>query len=459
MLEKKHTQLYAKLGSIEEAAPREYETVYSRAALPSLKVSKGGEQYFLHSKYDPVKEAQRFAEEYYEPDVNSYIIYGFAFAYHIQEILKKGPKINIYIFEANGFIFKEALKNVNLVEILSHPNIRIYLEEEPEKFARKFHDILAIENSKLVIHLPSLKAMPENFIEIKRLFENYRIEDNTVNNYKDILDYNFKQNINNYNKNVDILFGKFENMPIIIISAGPSLDKNKHLLKEAENKAVILAVGTAVKPLLSSGICPDLIIITDPHEIVYDQLEGIDIDIPIIVLSTCSHKVMKNYKGFKLMALQHGFGPAEDYARGMNNVMVRTGGSVATTALDVALNMKCNPIIFVGQDLAYTDGQTHASGAHLCKEIRDTSSLRSIAGQDGNTVYTSKNLYIYLKWIEKKIQEEENTVFLNATEGGAFIKGTKNVTLKEVLDIYLSNNNYNFADIINKSIDWSVKRQ
>ena len=52
-------------------------------------------------------------------------------------------------------------------------------------------------------------------------------------------------------------------MPAIIVSAGPSLNENIEELKKAKNKAFIIAVDTAMKPLLRNGIIPDMYAIID----------------------------------------------------------------------------------------------------------------------------------------------------------------------------------------------------
>ena len=144
---------------------------------------------------------------------------------------------------------------------------------------------------------------------------------------------------------------------------------------------------------------------------------------------------MLNYKGEKYIALQEGYTPAEEYAKSNGYILVQTGGSVATTGLDLAIKMGCNPIVFVGQDLAFTDNKTHSS-ATFSKEISSIHNLREIDDIYGDTIYTSKNLYIYLRWIQKRIAEEKGIEFIDATEGGAKIKGTKVMRLEQVVSIY-----------------------
>ena len=260
------------------------------------------------------------------------------------------------------------------------------------------------------------------------------MKQDTIGMNGNILEENFNENILNYDFFVDELFGKNTNKPLFIVAAGPSLDKNVGELAKVSKGGTILAVGRAVRTLLKHNIYPDYIIITDPSEKLYSmQLEGLDIDVPIIVLSTCDKNVMNKYKGRKYIALQRGFDKAEKYAKDKKVNLVETGGSVATTALDIAIKMKSNPIVFVGQDLAYTENKTHSKET-FSKNTVDSNSLREVQDINGNIVKTSKNLYIYLRWIQNRIEKEENIDFIDATEGGARIKGTKVMKLSQIIE-------------------------
>lgn len=305
--------------------------------------------------------------------------------------------------------------------------------EDELKSYEELYKILSIENIKIAIHRPSLNTITEEFIELKYLLEEYIVQQNSMEAYSPTLDNNFEFNINNFDENIDTLFNEFTHKPLYLIAAGPSLDKNIHELLKIKGNGIILSVGRAVRPLLTVGVVPDYIIITDPSDFLYDrQLKGLDIRVPIIVLSTCDENILLKYKGKKYIALQQGYDPAEAYAKVHNHHLVRTGGSVATTGLDVAIKMGCNPIIFVGQDLAFTNNKTH-SAATFPKNISNNHGLREIKDVYGKIIYTSKNLYIYLRWIQKRIAEEKDIDFIDATEGGAKIQGTKLMSLKNVI--------------------------
>lgn len=414
-----------------------YEIIETKTNQSTVKINQEDKSYFLHSKYNPKREAKNIAEENYEESIENYIIFGLGFGYHVEELMSMAPNSNFYIIETNKEIFRLALENIDLSNIIRNSRAKLFITDDIVEINEILKEVLIKENIKIVLHNPSFKTMSENLLELKYLLEEFKMKEDSVEKFAPTLNENFKSNIKNYDDNVDILFNKYNNIPLYIISAGPSLDKNIKELKKAKGKGVILSVGRAVRSLLKENIEPDLIIIIDPQDFVYNsQLKGLDIDIPLIVLSTCDKNVMLNYKGQKLIALQEGYLPAEEYAKLHNHKLVQTGGSVATTALDVAINMGCNPIIFVGQDLAYTGGKTHSQDT-FSKDMDRYKNLREVKDVYGNTVYSPKNLYSYLRWIQNRIKIEKDIKFIDATEGGAKIEGTEILTLKETIDRYL----------------------
>ncbi len=454
LLKKYYPSIYHQVFKIhfnENEIKRDWEIVCTRSGFPTLIYKGEGQNCLLHSKYDPVKEAKNFIKNNLEGSANGYIVYGLGLGYHIKELLENTTAEELVIFETRPAVFYFALKYIDLAGILDNQNIKIYLEDDITSFARKFNRIES-KDYQLIIHGPSLKIMSKDFTEIKLLFENYKVHQNSFNRHKLLLWSNFQENIKRYHQSIDVLFGKWTNQPIIIVSAGPSLDKNKYLLRDIQNRALIMSVGTALKPLLQIGVIPDFIIITDPQDIVYNQIDGLeDLEIPLIALSTCNKHVLQNYKGYKFIAFQEGFDLAERYARENNIKLVKTGGSVTTTALDISIQFGCNPIIFIGLDLAYTNNKTHVQGTYFYQENVGSKFLRPIKSINGETVYTTKNLYIYLKWIEKRISMENNITFIDATEGGAYIQGTEIVDLETVIRHRVNNSTIN-KDLLQKII-------
>ncbi|NLY76508.1 MAG: motility associated factor glycosyltransferase family protein [Tissierellia bacterium] len=420
-----------------------YEVVKTKTDQYTLKINQDKKTSFLHSKYNPYREAVNIAEENYHKSVSNYIVFGLGFGYHVEQLIVKAPNADFYIIETNKEVFRLALENVDLKNIINNDRVHLCVSDDITEISEILSSTFLLNDIKIVLHNASMKIMPNNLIDIKYLLEEYIMKESSYKKLATQLRENFNSNIVNYDENVDVLFNKYNNIPLYIVSAGPSLDRNIKDLKKAKRRGIILSVGRAVKPLLKENIKPDLIIITDPSPYLYvNQLKGLDLEVPIIVLSTCDKNVMLKYMGRRLIALQRGYPEAEKYAKEHNHKLVQTGGSVATTALDVAINMGCNPIIFVGQDLAYTENRTHSEGAYS-RDIALHNNLREIEDVYGNIVYTPRNLYSYLRWIQNRIKREKDITFIDATEGGAKIIGTKILTLKETIEKY-SNRNIEF---------------
>ncbi|MFA5577633.1 MAG: 6-hydroxymethylpterin diphosphokinase MptE-like protein [Tissierellaceae bacterium] len=401
--------------------------------MPTIEVSLAEKRVYLYSKYNPSRDSRIFAEDLYREGSGLYLVYGLGLGYHIDALvdLIDRDDYHIHVFECNEDIIRIASDYLERKAL--DRNFTFHQMKNDSLHYGELARILAMDDISVGIHKPSMEAIPSQFKELKYLLEEFIMTSSSMEAMSAALDENFKENIGSFDDRVDSLFGKFEGKAIYIVSAGPSLDRNMGDLAKLGDGGIILSVGRAAKALLAMGIRPDYIILTDPSRHLYNnQLKGLEPDIPIIVLSTADKNIMKNYKGKRYIALQKGYPKAEELAEKLGAVLVRTGGSVATTALDIAIKMGGNPIVFVGQDLGFTDNKSHSSKARA-RNIVDSSGLRDVEDVYGNTIQTSKNLYIYLRWIQNRIEEEKNIEFIDATEGGARIRGTKVMRLKDLI--------------------------
>lgn len=228
-------------------------------------------------------------------------------------------------------------------------------------------------------------------------------------------------------------------IPAFVVSAGPSLNKNIKQLKRAKNKSFIIAVDTAVKPLLREGIEPDLFATLDgikPLEVIETEQAK---NLPMLTKVTAAHSIMDYHTGKKFF-YNEGYQYVHKLFE-MNDKTIEgfpTGGSVATLAFSLACHLGFRKIIFVGQDLAYTGNKSHADGTFqevMPKE--DTEKFIKVPGNYEDEMPTLKNLDGYRKWFGEYIewwQKRHDTEFINATEGGARIEGTKLMALADVID-------------------------
>jgi hypothetical protein len=60
------------------------------------------------------------------------------------------------------------------------------------------------------------------------------------------------------------LRGGFHGMPVVVVGAGPSLDRNLADLRSVAGRALIIATDTSWRPLVAAGVDPHLVIALDP---------------------------------------------------------------------------------------------------------------------------------------------------------------------------------------------------
>ena len=421
-------------GKLEKVGPMEevlddYLVEYTSSGLVTLAKMQENHKFYYHSNVNALKEAAILAEEWYSNDQSVYILYGLGLGYHVKELADIDENIIIHVYESDWNIIRYAFTYSDFSELFASKRFYIYYDPTFEQLNSRLKE--SDEETSFIIHYPSLRSIKE--ITIKQQIEDYFILYSSVKNQSIYLDSNFRENTKYFNLPVDVLENQFAGKDLYIIAAGPSLDINFKELKKVGADGIILATGTVLKKLVNHGIRPDYVIITDANAAVYPQIEGIgNIGVPLLYLSTVYHKVVKDYVGDKYFICQKDYNLSEAFACQNGYRLFNTGGSVSTTALDIGIQFGCKRIIFVGLDLAFTNNLDHATGTPVRRWV-DTSDRRQVEDIDGGLVSTGKNLDIYRKWIEKRILDEKDISFIDATEGGAKIKGTIIKKLAEVL--------------------------
>ena len=391
---------------------------------------------YLCSTDDPMTEAYHLAGESFSPESNEYHIWGMGLGYHAYALYQvTNGSADIYIYDNDPFLFDLAVsgKLGSWQSVFEKPVFHFIEDRDITKFPAS----LSNENAKFLIHMPSLNKLSETDVAIaekKTVLKKIQITLNSFSEKKKDLYINFYKNLKYADGYAEELFPEFEGKTVVLIAAGPSLDKNIDELKNALDNGApvkVICVGTVFRKLIKAGIAPDIFCIMDPDKRTYVQIEGCeDQTIPLIINTTAYYEVSQNYQGKKYIACQKDFELSEKLGHRLFN----TGGSVTTLALDFAIQAKAKNVIMLGCDMAYTGNVTHSEGTaqyHSAKEAK----VIYVKGYYGDTVPTGLLLSIYKSWIENRLKGDDTagTEFINSTEGGAFIEGMKHISLKEAL--------------------------
>jgi hypothetical protein len=228
------------------------------------------------------------------------------------------------------------------------------------------------------------------------------------------------------------------NKPILIVAAGPSLNKQMPLLRKYQHLFTILAVDTVWPILDKNEIIPDFLFALDSRSKPSWIQNQVSEKTCFAVDIGCAPKLVwwnnKNHlfttTNIGIMGLLGRMGVFAD--------VLPTGGSVATSAFGFGLLLGGNPIVLIGQDLALTGGKDHAEGylhTYSEKTLKNrTNDGFDVEGYYGDQVRTERQLLFYKNWFEDKIKKFPQTMVINSTEGGAKIYGSLQIPFQSVCD-------------------------
>ncbi len=396
--------------------------------------------YFLHSKYNPSKEASEFADKNFKPE-RLQLIYGYGAGHFVKAIQKKAKNGEKIIVIEPILSIVDEIKDLIVISASSEAEIREKLDENIT-LTDNINVIISPNYDKIDDYIYSQvlnainKKMHSDFVaESTHRFFNKQWPENYLLNLQYIL------------KDQSILKLKEKNSaPVVIASGGPSLTKQLDNLKLYRNNIILIAAGSTVNTLLHNNIQPDYVITVDGSEANFNHFKDIkNIDSKIIYTLYNHHLIRPVFSN-------------EGYYFTANSTMDRhlqkfieepvpflSGGtSVANYAYSLATYITTGPISIIGQDLAFTNNKTHADYNKNSRQLEEISESEKIFIQiDG--YYGEKVLSDYVFMTMKESFENlyktlgENRIVFNCTEGGALIKGMKNMPFVEFLNKYAKN--------------------
>jgi hypothetical protein len=421
------------------------------------------EEFYIHSPYDPEREAQQLADRIEEsPEEGNFDIFmGFGLGYGVIAALEKLPKTDrVLIFEPHWDLFYLALCHNDMTPIFSRDNTTISCDQSMQGVMFHYLNLFELAGFKGVRFLGAtgFEALP-HADKFKELAERIRYEMTAVGgNVQTLMVMGEMQQMNiilNFPEVLDNppfvhLIDKFRDRPAIIVSAGPSLEKNMHLLKDMYDRALIIAVDTSVKPLLAAGIKPHVVVTGDPQEANYRHLKGVDLpDVWLIAEPQSPVNSLRDWTGPKFICTFH-----DNLMRWIDRVMGTRGrvlvwGSVAVMAYDVAVKVGANPIVFIGQDLSFPGGKTYTKGTFFETEDKMEMTVDELKAKGsvliemediyGEKVMTNRQMYAYFNFFKTRFEDPEviGRRIINATEGGILKTSRVRVMpLAEVMEKY-----------------------
>lgn len=444
----------------------QFEVSPSRSGPPALAVKCGERTISLHSRYEPVAEARKLLDGLKIDQCVAFYVLGMGLGYHLEAIFERASEeAQIIVFEPDLDLLRVALSHRDLSAIIASGRVRIFTTADKSEIFQRLTPLSAMCSMGFegVTHAPSLALHPEFFEAVQAIIADFasfaRTSLNTLLINGRRTAENVTANLGAYasTPSVEALRGAFAGQPAIIVSAGPSLRKNKHHLLDAQGKAVIIAVQTILQPLIDMGIEPHFVTSLDYHDIstrYYEKLPA-DLRTHLVAEPKASPMIFDVFPGpVTILGNEYADKLLREHASQLAKGRLSSGATVAHLAYYLAEHLGCDPIIFVGQDLGFSDGLAYAPGTNIddvwrpelgrfCTVemrqwefiARDRPILRRIPDYQDLPMYTEERLFTYLQQFERDFLRTRTRI-IDASEGGAKKRGAVTMKLVEAIREY-----------------------
>lgn len=456
----------------------------SRAGPPTARVTTAdGRTIFLHSRHDPVREARDFCKTLEKTDAACVILCGLGLGHHLLALFDAfGPDVIYLVSEPDLVTIKTALEQTDLSAVFAAGRTVLITRLDKSNLHERIMQFSTLLMLGTVFAVPpaardhcaefhaSCRAALLDFAAFAKMSLVTLVRNASMTCR------NVAANLPTYVSTppIDILRGRFNGCPAILVAAGPSLARNIDQLIALQDKAVIIAAQTTLRVLLERGIRPHFVTSLDFSDLSRQFVENLEIpdDLVLVAEPKASWHVIDAFRGnesrnrkaaprdaLKLQAphqssrrvilLENSFARRCVGGSAAGRTPLEAGATVMHLAFYLAQWLGCDPILFVGQDLAFTGHCYYTPGVAMhrawgpelgrfatleMKEweriARHRPILRKITDQAGREIYTDEQMFTYLEQFERDFGKSTARV-IDATEGGARKSGTTVMSLSD----------------------------
>lgn len=470
------------LDALARTSPRAASLIRAASPRPDVELSQAEDGSItgvfadgrrLASARSPVVEATRFADKVDVGEAAGVCVVGFALGHHLRVLGERMGKTGVVLcFEPDIGLLRAVFEKIDHSDWMLSTNFALLTDaDDGAAISRAFAGLEAVIalGVRLIDHPasrarigPSATRFSQRFTDVLKAIRTSLV---TTLVQSETTLTNLLMNLDHYvtSPGINDLRSCGFGVPAVVVSAGPSLARNIEVLSRpgVRDRVIIIAVQTVLRTLLSRGIRPHFVCALDHHEIsrrFYEGLTEQDVEgVTLVVEPKANPAILDAFPGaIRCLGddlldsiVQNSGVVVEPHDR------LRPGATVAHLCHYLARYMGCDPVILVGQDLGFTDGQYYAAGAAIhdvwaCelnafttlemreweRIAREKSLLRARSDVFGRRIYTDEQMATYLAQFESDFAAdvEAGLQIIDATEGGIAKQNTTPMTLADAIE-------------------------
>ncbi|MEM1422432.1 MAG: 6-hydroxymethylpterin diphosphokinase MptE-like protein, partial [Planctomycetota bacterium] len=370
----KQPALARRIAECEAPCPLVFERTDEAGALTATLEGRA-----LASKRRPLTEAERLAEK---PDPHAhgaFVVLGMGLGHHAAALARRMEGLSsVLVFEPDLALLRAVLERVDHTAWLAKKTTVIVTD--PDDVGAMTADMKGFEplfsiGVEFVEHAPNSARLGDRAARLSKTLAaavaSMRMHVITAMVQSDVTVRNQLMNIGHYASRPGIaeLEGLCAGRPAILVAAGPSM---KHAIARLQDprvreRCVVIAVQTALRPLLDAGIKPHFVTAIDHHEISKRFYEGLTAEevegVTLIAEARANAAILDAFPGDLRLPTDTFLDEllGSDEPRGK----LTAAATVAHLNHYLARWLGCDPVVLVGQDLAFTDGQYYGAGAAI----------------------------------------------------------------------------------------------
>lgn len=435
----------------------------------------------LHNPQNPLGEAKEIFARTGNTPVSIHLIYGIGLGYLFQLVAANSVG-TVILYEPDLNILKIAFSLVDFSNDISKNNV--FVTTTFDKLGEYIYKKSNTKNLPQMLSTASYREL--NTTVFNKLVETLQ---RMIGSYSLDLKYTqekFYPLVKAIIKNIPYLTNEiplakikdfYKGKTAVVVSAGPTLDRNIQTIKKYRENIVLIVVGTAMKALAAHNIKSDFLCIIESFDS-SKQLQGVDLTDVNFVTEPYSNPKLRSFKFKRVFSHISNNMPLNKF---WSNIISEdcseyiSKGTVSYTALNVARILGCKKIVLVGQDLAYIEGQCYSKDSAYkelecrlnpeadkweitAKNIEDfanalsalpdlekridlakrrlknlNNSLYFVTGINGKQIPTESVYAAFIKPLSEYSKLFADREYINTSLEGAQIDGYKNLSLEEAL--------------------------